>query len=314
MSGEPTIIVSSWADGLYVFEDGAVRRELQGAPADGMARDEDGVVLVVRGGREVWSMAPGDRWRRLGTSEVDLACSLKVHERVLAGSNDARVLELSDGVWVPLDGLQATPGRDRWYAGAAVIDGKLVGPPLGVRSMAATCDGAALLANIHVGGIPRSTDGGATWSPTIDIDADVHQVVAHASRPEIVLAASAVGLGVSRDGGASWSITAEGLFSSYCSAVATTEDWILISVSSDHFAPQGAVYRRRVDDDGPMQRLQGGGLPEWFDGIVETRCISVRGDCVAIADKTALYCSQDGGESWSKLAEGLQMPSGVLVC
>jgi hypothetical protein len=43
---------------------------------------------------------------------------------------------------------------------AAIIDAKLMGPPLGIRSMAATHDGAVLLANVHVGGVPRSTDAG----------------------------------------------------------------------------------------------------------------------------------------------------------
>jgi hypothetical protein len=89
-----------------------------------------------------------------------------------------------------LAGFDAVAGRDTWYAGAAIVDGKLMGPPLGIRSMAATCDGAVLLANVHVGGIPRSTDAGLTWQPTIDIESDVHQVCAHPSRPDIVIAAA----------------------------------------------------------------------------------------------------------------------------
>jgi RND family efflux transporter MFP subunit len=35
------------------------------------------------------------------------------------------------------------------------------------------------LVNVHVGGIPRSVDSGATWAPTIDVDADVHEVKDH---------------------------------------------------------------------------------------------------------------------------------------
>ena len=61
-------------------------------------------------------------------------------------------------------GFDEVPGRDTWYAGSAVINGQVVGPPLGIRSMSATADGSAILANVHVGGIPRSTDGGATWT------------------------------------------------------------------------------------------------------------------------------------------------------
>jgi hypothetical protein len=105
-----------------------------------------------------------------------------------------------------------------------VIDGQRVGPPLGIRSIAATADGAVLLANVHVGGVPRSTDGGATWQPTIAIDSDVHEVRAHPHRPGVVMAAAAIGLCTSRDGGVTWNVEQEGLHAAYCSAVAFAGD------------------------------------------------------------------------------------------
>ena len=76
-------------------------------------------------------------------------------------------------------------GRDTWYAGSAIVNGQRVGPPLGIRSVTATPDGV-LLVNVHVGGIVRSSDGGITWQPTIDIDTDVHQVCAHPTDPRMV--------------------------------------------------------------------------------------------------------------------------------
>ena len=87
--------------------------------------------------------------------------------------------------------------------------------PLGIPSITATCDKAVLLANVHVGGVPRSTDGGVTWQPTLEIDKDVHQVCAHPTRPDVVIAAAAVGLCVSRDSGATWTVEQEGLHASY---------------------------------------------------------------------------------------------------
>src|SRR4029434_8936662 len=109
-----------------------------------------------------------------------------------------------------LDSFDAVDGRDTWYAGSAVINGERVGPPLGIRSITATADGSVLLANVHVGGIPRSTDGGTTWQSTIDVDSDVHEVRAHPHRPDVVMAAAAIGLCTSRDGGATWDIEQEG--------------------------------------------------------------------------------------------------------
>ena len=53
----------------------------------------------------------------------------------------------------------------------------------GIRSITATLDRAVLLANVHVSGVSRSTDGGVTWQPSIDVDSDVHEVRAHPPAP-----------------------------------------------------------------------------------------------------------------------------------
>src|SRR5258706_960010 len=122
-------------------------------------------------------------------------------------TDDANILRVDPaGARRRLAGFDTVAGRDTWYAGAAIVDGKLMGPPLGIRSMAATCDGAVLLANVHVGGIPRSTDAGSTWQPTIDIETDVHQGCTHPTRPAIGIAAAAIGLSRSPDAGPARSV------------------------------------------------------------------------------------------------------------
>jgi photosystem II stability/assembly factor-like uncharacterized protein len=194
-----------------------------------------------------------------------------------------------------------------------MMNGQLLGPPLGIRSMTATTGGAILLANVHVGGIPRSTDLGATWQPTIEIDSDVHEVHAHPTRPELVVAAAAAGLCISRDGGATWTIEQEGLHATYCSAVAFAGDDILVAASSDHFAAQGAVYRRPIDGAHSLALLDGG-FPRWTKGIVDTGCIAALGSSVAVADKAgSLYISTDAGRMWSHRASDLPGVGSVLV-
>jgi hypothetical protein len=146
-----------------------------------------------------------------------------------------------------------------------------------------TADRRVLLANVHVGGIPRSTDGGATWHPTIDIDTDVHEVCAHPTNPGVVIAAAAVGLCV-----------------------------MVVAASTDHFAKQGAIYRRPLDGRHSFEPV--GGLPRWIDGIADTRCVATQGSAAAVADRAGnLWLSTDSGQTWVRRAEGLPAPSSVLV-
>jgi photosystem II stability/assembly factor-like uncharacterized protein len=253
-------------------------------------------------------------WSTIATTERDLACCVAAGGIIYVGTDDARVLRVgADGALEPLRGFDVVAGRETWHAGSAIIDGQRVGPPLGIRSITASPDGALLLANVHVGGIPRSTDGGAKWQPTIDVNSDVHEVRAHQNRPGIVIAAAATGLCTSRDGGVTWTVEQEGLHAPYCSAVAFAGDDILVSASTDHFATQGAIYRRPIDGHGPLVALAGG-LPPWIDGIADTGCIAAHASAVAFADRNGnLYVSADTGRSWSRQADGLAAPSSVLI-
>jgi hypothetical protein len=308
------VLIATWGDGLFVLSGSNVRHELPGRSVRSLTDDRNGGSIAIVDARRVERRASSGEWRVIATMDVDVACCLPAGDRLYVGSDDARIFVVETGRCDALTGFDAVPQRDKWYAGGAVVDGKYLGPPLGVRSMTMTCDGGALLANVHVGGIPRSIDGGATWRPTIDIDLDVHEVHAHPTRPDLVIAAAAAGLCVSRDGGATWTIEREGLHASYCSAVAFAGDDILIAAAADHFATEGAIYRRSVDRPGPLQPI-GGGLPRWISGICDTGCIAVRGSTVALADRAGhLYWSHDLGRTWSCEPTGASGPSSVAIC
>ena len=75
-----------------------------------------------------------------------------------ASSDGAILVRLTSEGEERVAGFDHVPGREDWFAH---------GPPLGVRALIATADGSAILAAVHVGGIPRSTDGGLTWRPTV---------------------------------------------------------------------------------------------------------------------------------------------------
>jgi hypothetical protein len=306
------VLVATWREGLFVLAGERLDQELGNQSVRALAPDGRGGALAIVD-RSLRRRSPDGVWSTLATTEMDLACCVAVGNVIYVGTDDARVLRIdADGGLEQLRGFDAVAGRETWYAGSAVINGQRVGPPLGIRSITVTPDGA-ILANVHVGGIPRSTDGGMTWQPTIDVDSDVHEVRAHPIRPGVVMAAAAVGLCASRDGGVTWDVEQEGLHASYCSAVAFAGDDVLVSASVDHFAAQGAIYRRPVDGHDSLVAV-GGGLPAWIDGIADTGCIATGGSAVALADRKGnLYVSADTGRSWSRRADGLPPPSSVLI-
>lgn len=309
----PTILVATWDNGLFSVTGKTVHQEIAGQSVRGLTSDGHGSALAIIGGHSLCRRTPEGEWTEIAKSDFELSCCVAIGDVVFVGTDDAQILRVDpDGTQQLLTGFDAVAGRDRWYAGTAIVDGKVVGPPLGIRSMTATCDGV-ILANVHVGGIPRSTDSGLTWQPTIDIESDVHQVCAHPTRPDLVIAASAVGLCISRDAGATWTIEQRGLHALHCSAVAFGRNDMFVSASTDPFAPQGAVYRRPIDSDGPLQPL-GGGMPAWTAGRADTDCIAARDSMIVVIDGSGqLYVSHDDGASWSSSLDRVAGPSGLHI-
>jgi hypothetical protein len=216
---------------------------------------------------------------------------------VFVGTEEAHLLRLGDdGGLDPVDAFETIEGRETWFTPWG-------GPPA-VRSIAQDLSGR-LHANVHVGGIPRSVDAGATWEPTIDIDADIHQVVAHPSEPDVVLAAGAVGLAVSVDGGARWRIEREGLHATYARAVAVSGGHVLLTVSNGPRGGRAAIYRTALEPGSAFERCTVG-LPEWFDGNIDSGWLDARGPKVAFGTGDGeIFVSSDAGERWTRTAEGL---------
>ncbi len=313
---KPTILVATWGDGLFAVTGDGRTQEIANQPVRGLAPDGRGGALAIVGRHSLRRRAPSGEWATVATSEFELSCCMAVRDTIYVGTDDARMLRLSHGGGVldPIDGFDSVAGRDTWFAGSAIVNGQRLGPPLGIRSVAANSNGSILFANVHVGGIPRSMDGGRTWQPTIDINSDVHEVRAHPANPDIVVAASAIGLCISRDAGATWTIERDGLHASYCSAVAFSGDDILLSASTDHFAAQGRIYRRPIRPGGEIAAVQDG-LPTWIKGIADTGCIATNGSTIAVVDGAGtMYRSTELGLAWSRISGELPTPSSVLIC
>jgi hypothetical protein len=174
MTYQPAILVATWGDGLFAVSGGGRRQEIANQPVRWLAPDGRGGALAIVGQHSLRRRAASGEWVTVAESELELSCCIAVRDTIYVGTDDAHMLRLSHdaGVLDPIESFDNVAGRDTWFAGSAIVNGQRVGPPLGIRSVAANADGSILFANVHVGGIPRSLDAGRTWQPTIDIHSD----------------------------------------------------------------------------------------------------------------------------------------------
>lgn len=314
MTIHPTILASTWNNGVFVLGEGGLSHELSGRSVRGLSHDLAGGVYAAVDERFLYRRHPSAAWTCLAASGSVLSVTLALGDNVYAGTDDAQVLRLNEqGEFDRIDNFNMIEGRQTWFAGRALIDGKEVGPPLGVRSMSGAAAGS-LFANVHVGGIPMSKDGGATWTPTIDVELDAHEVCVSPYDNNVIAAATASGLCISWDGGRSWSIETEGLKAPYCSAVAVTANHIFLAASENHFSQDGGIYRRSIDPAKTGLEKLGAGLPQWLGGIVDTSCIAVNGtDMALISAQGQVFTSTDSGQNWRKRQETISDVSSVLI-
>ena len=283
-------------DGITTLEaDGTARQELSGRRVSRLVRATAGCWAVADGGC-VLRRADDGTWVEVAHADVALTCVLPLPDGGLAGTTDGGLLHIAGGHMERLAGFDSVGGREAWHAVPS-------GVPY-VRSMTATADGAALLANVHVGGIPRSMDGGTTWLPTIDPEIDVHEVRAHPKDPDAVVAAAGYGYAESDDGGTSWKMITDGLHATYARAVAFTSAAVLVSVSDGPMATEGgAIYRRVIGADAPLERCLDG-LPAQLAGNIDTGCLDANGEDAVLVDAAgAVFASGDDAMSWFHLAD-----------
>ena len=274
------------------------------------ARSIDGlgsrdVTALARDGRRAWGISDGRQlWSPEGRSWKAVraldgwsaTCLAPTRDGLLVGTEEAHLVRITDAGYATVEPFERVDGRARWHTPW--------GDPAEVRSIAiGTSD--AIYVNVHVGGVVRSRDRGRSWTPTLDIECDVHEVLAPAEWPGWVLVAAAVGFGISRNGGDSWEFTTAGLHAHYLRAVAVSGTMVLVSASTGPRSSRAAVYRRRLEGPGDFERCRSG-LPEWFDGNIDTGCLAAQGTRVVFGTADGrIFRSEDAGGSWELAARGL---------
>ena len=306
-------IFAGTADGLHTFDPGGAPgpRALTGHDVWAVARQTWEHLWAIVDRREIWR---GDgEWRRVasvddapGAAGLQATCLADTRANdlggILVGTTRARLLRIgAEGDVKPLSGFDDAPGRAEWHTPW--------GAPPDTRTI--TENGDAVFVNVHVGGVLRSRDQGATWQPTIDIDADVHGVVTGHGR---VYAAGAAGLSVSEDGGDTWRLETAGLHAAYCRSVAVCGQSVLLSASEGPGGRRAAMYR----SDAAAERFERcrEGLPESFGGNLDSLCVDALpgGELAAVATAAGeVYASADEGSTWTHLAAGLGTIHCILV-
>jgi hypothetical protein len=256
--------------------------------------------LAIVDGLEIWAADGG--WHRVAMSDRLVLTCLAFTDRWLVGTSEGHLLHLTDGGdLVPIRSFDDVTGRDDWFTPWG-------GPP-DTRSMSEWDDDVYV--NVHVGGIVRTDDGGGSWTPTIDIEADVHQVT---TAEGLVLAAAAGGLAVSADRGDTWHHRTDGLEHHYARAVTVIGNTVLVSTSRGPRGGDAAVYRAGMED-GTFERCTAG-LPGSFDGNIDSHCLDAPPDGPAVCFGTAdgrVFRSSDEGATWQQLAADLPPVRRVLV-
>jgi hypothetical protein len=264
--------------------------------ADGTVLSDADVTAMTAADRAWWVLAGERDVHRIGGGDEKASsmvgppgrCLIADGDDLLIGTAEAHLMRLSGDSMEPVVSFDRADGRDAWYTPWG-------GPP-DTRSLSRGPDGI-LYANIHVGGILRSRDRGATWTPTLDIDDDVHQVLAHPTASGHVFAAAAVGLLWSVDGGDTWARETVGLHATYARADAVARDTLLLTASEGPRSRRAAVYRRSLAG-GPFERCSNG-LPEWFDANIDTHRLAASGSTAAFGtDDGRVFVSEDEGRNW----------------
>jgi hypothetical protein len=264
--------------------------------------DRDTVYAGLREGGVRRSVDGGRSWVECGLPEpgvFSLAVS-GADGAVYAGTEPSRLFRSEDGgeSWRELEALLELPSRPTWSF-----------PPRPwtshVRWIAPSPHEAdLLLVGIELGGLMRSSDGGASWQDhRPGAQRDVHSLAWH---PRLLGRANEAGGGgapFSKDAGESWQPADEGRDRHYTWSVAVDPDdadlWY-VSASTGPYAahgrgdPQAFIYRRRA---GEHWRSLAGGLPQPLPAMPYA-LVAGDGRLFAGLADGQIWESRDRGDSW----------------
>jgi photosystem II stability/assembly factor-like uncharacterized protein len=257
--------------------------------------------------------------------------SLTDPDVVLAGVEDAALFRSADGgqSWTEISGLRKHGSGPRWQPGAG-------GMCLHTIIVDPTDDRRIVIA-ISAAGVFRSDDGGDTWQPINkglvsgqipDPDAEVghcvHHVAMHPSRPDVLFMQKHWDVMRSDNGGGSWYEVSGDLPTDFGFVIDVhahePETVYVVPIKSDleHFVADGRlrVYRSRTG--GNEWEALTAGLPQencYVNVLRDAMAVDSLDDCGVYFGTTGgqVYCSPDGGDTWSPIVRDLPAVLSVEV-
>jgi photosystem II stability/assembly factor-like uncharacterized protein len=190
---------------------------------------------------------------------------------------------------------------------------------------------------ISAAGVFRTTDGGKTWQPAnrglrsgqipqqeAEVGHCVHRIAMHPARPDTLFMQKHWDVMRSDDGGESWREISGDLPSDFGFPIAVhahePDTVYVVPITSDslHYPPDGRlrVYRSRVG--GEEWEPLTAGLPQehcYTNVLRDAMAVDSLDDCGIYFGTTggAVYCSPDGGDTWSAIASDLPAVLSVEV-
>ena len=260
-------------------------------------RDKFGGVAVFSDGRLVSFRGAQPEVFATGVGEP-ITAVLPFAERpldVLFGTEGAHLYRFREESGATrVQAFDALSCRDDWHTPWG-------GPPA-VRSLAAT-PGSYVYADIHVGSIMRSPDGGESWAPVATtVHPDVHQVSTCPADPSRVYANTAQAVYVSFDCGQSWEYRGVDLSGRYGRAVVVDPEdpeCLLATVSDGPHGDDVHGQLFRSWDCGKSWNQVITGFPGSTPDNINTHHLrfETAGLVLACVGR-ALYASRDSGNTW----------------
>ncbi|MBN1793429.1 MAG: hypothetical protein JW844_00515 [Candidatus Omnitrophica bacterium] len=177
-------------------------------------------------------------------------------------------------------------------------------------------DPGTVYAGSDVGGIFKSTDGGASWhASNIGLKNDfIRDIVIDPDNPDVIYAATPGGVHKSVDRGETWTVLRNGFPPVAAHAFSSPVNTIAIDPRNSSVLYAG-VGRRDKEGAGTIYKSTDGGGHWWIvnaDGTIHPRAV-IYSICVHPVDTGVLYAgtdrgvyrSSDGGVTWSPKNNGL---------